>query len=665
MKILRPILALVMSLVILLTISPANLTSANSISTDATLNENSEVVSEPVEITALRESNSKTYMLPDGSYQYVGYAEDVHYRKADGSFEEIDNTIVLSTNRANYAYTNNANYWKAYFKESLNDEDAVILVRDNYQISFSMPTTGDSTVIKASEISNLAASLSASKNTSVSELSTEYFETLSADTRAVLYRDVLPGIDVSYTVGTNTLKEDIILKKPTGVNSFSFTVNTGSLSVDVVDNIVSFVDNSGNEVFRLAPLYMVDAAGKRSEELSYSITSNGTKYTLTIAADAAFLSAADTQYPVVIDPSVMVTGASNTYDTCVDQQYPSSNYYLSENLWTGGAFGTNAMRTYIKFDMPSGISASDITSAYLRIKKKEHLTPTIKAYRVTSSWTSSGITWNNRPGYTSTNASDTISLYSGDWYSMDVTALVRNWINGTYTNYGFVLKEPSETDSAQKTKFYSSDAPSPNKPELVINYNTTPRLTFYYDLYRDSSTSTSATQILGYTTQASSDILNAYDVSFICDLRVSTSELNQRAGCTLSTSQRCSPVCGDINSCDTVHHKAGIYFLYKVQTISSNTIISFVDFPMCRYSTDQGHYGVNGLCDQTCKRVIVSLYSDNVQRTTCHEMSHLIGARDGVCTTGQECVMRYGSSVTDEWCDQCQSDILAYIESLS
>ena len=488
---------------------------------------------------------------------------------------------------------------------------------------------------------------------------------MSADTRAVLYQDVLPGIDISYTVSTNTLKEDIILKKPTEINSFSYTVNTGNLSVDVVDNIVSFVDNSGNEVFRLAPLYMMDASGKRSEELSYSITSNGTKYTLTITADAAFLNDADTQYPVVIDPSVMITGANNTYDTCVDQQYPSSNYYLSENLWTGGAFGTNAMRTYIKFDMPSGISASDITSAYLRIKKKEHLTPTIKAYRVTSSWTSSGITWSNRPGYTTANASDTIIQYSDAWYSMDVTTLVKNWVNGTYLNYGFVLKEPSETDSAQKTKFYSSDAPSPNKPELVINYNATPRLTFYYDLYRDSSTSTSATQILEYTTQASSDILNMYNVSFICNLRVSTSELNQRAGCTLSANQRCSSACGAISSCDTVHHKAGIYFLNSVQTTSSNTIISFVDFPMCRYDTDQGHYGVNGICNRSNNRLIVSLYSDNVQRTTCHEMSHIIGARDGVCTTGQECVMRYGSLVTDEWCDQCQSDILAYIESLS
>ena len=122
MKILRSILALVMSLIILLTISPANLTSATSLSTSTTLNPDNSNNSGPIEITELRESNSKTFRLSDGSYQYVCYAEDVHYRKADGSFDEIDNTLVLSANRANYVYTNNANFWKVYFKESLNGE---------------------------------------------------------------------------------------------------------------------------------------------------------------------------------------------------------------------------------------------------------------------------------------------------------------------------------------------------------------------------------------------------------------------------------------------------------------------------------------------------------------------------------------------------------------
>ena len=62
--------------------------------------------------------------------------------------------------------------------------------------------------------------------------------------------------------------------------------------------------------------------------------------------------------------------------------------------------------------------------------------------------------------------------------------------------------------------------------------------------------------------------------------------------------------------------------------------------------------------------MIVSLTSDNVQRTTCHEMSHLIGAEDGVCSSTY-CVMANGSGVTNVWCSQCQSDIIAYLESIA
>ena len=57
--------------------------------------------------------------------------------------------------------------------------------------------------------------------------------------------------------------------------------------------------------------------------------------------------------------------------------------------------------------------------------------------------------------------------------------MVKSWMNGTYVNNGFILKEPSETNSSQKTKFYSSDAPSPNKPELVINYSSSNSLTYW------------------------------------------------------------------------------------------------------------------------------------------------------------------------------------------
>jgi hypothetical protein len=200
-----------------------------------------------------------------------------------------------------------------------------------------------------------------------------------------------------------------------------------------------------------------------------------------------------------------------------DTGYPTSNYYLSESLWTGGLNGTNAMRTYIKFDIPGIIPASQITSATIRIRKKEHLTPMVKAYRVLNSWSSSSITWNNKPGYTTTGASSTISLDSVDWYKLDVTAMVKNWRNGTYGNYGVVLKEPSELSYSQKTKYYSSDAPSPNKPELIVNYSgSTPG---YVSSRPYQSTARQDVNCMGYALEYGEYITGA-------DLDISESEMS-------------------------------------------------------------------------------------------------------------------------------------------
>ncbi|MBQ2858010.1 MAG: hypothetical protein IJE78_13005, partial [Bacteroidaceae bacterium] len=76
------------------------------------------------------------------------------------------------------------------------------------------------------------------------------------------------------------------------------------------------------------------------------------------------------------------------------------------------------------------------------------------------------------------------------------------WLNGTYPNYGMVLKEPSESNSAQKTKFYSSDAPSPNKPELVINYT-------YYGSRPYQDTSRKDINCMGYALEYAEYITGA------------------------------------------------------------------------------------------------------------------------------------------------------------
>ena len=455
MKILKTIIICCVTLCLLLSfgVSTGFAEDEQEVSEEVNQGDEAEQLSE---IEELREKNSKTYLLSDGTYQYVGYAEDIHYKDTEGNLKEINNAITDKPAKEGYTYSNIANAWYTYFADSLYEKDAVVLEKDNYKITFSMvDAKSDSKVAKSS-------TLDISEST--------FDELLAEDNRAVVYKDALKNVDVAYTVRTSGLKEDIILRDASAPNVFEFNITVEGLSISEEEGII-FANSEGQNVFQLAPMYMEDANGKYSDEVEYTIEKSENDYRITIIADKEFLNEPDTQYPVIIDPSVMVTGPSDTWDTCVDQEYPTSHYYLSENLWTGGELGNNAMRTYMKFDLPTNIPAANVTSAYLRIKKRAYETPGIKAYRVTEYWVSSDVSWNDKPNYTTTYGSTTANNDSGNWYKMNTTTIVKKWLDGVYRNYGFCLKEPTETDEDQKTKYYSSDAPYPNRPELVVNFS--------------------------------------------------------------------------------------------------------------------------------------------------------------------------------------------------
>jgi len=608
------------------------------------------------EIEELREINSKTYQLSDGNCEYVAYAEDIHYKDADGNLKEINNEISDKPSKEGYTYCNTANAWHTYFADSLYEKDAIVIEKNNHRITFSM--VGAQVQSKATKSSSL------NKSDSI------FDEMLANDNRTVVYKNALQNVDISYTVRTSGLKEDIILRDISSPNEFEFYVTTDGLSIIEKEGSVSFVNSEGQNMFQLAPMYMEDAGGKYSDKVDYTIEENDGGYIIKIIADKDFLNASDTKYPVIIDPSVMITGSSVTFDSCVDQQYPTSNYYLSQNLWTGGLYGTNAMRTFIKFTLPTNIAARNITSAYLRIEKNAYSTPGIKAYRVTGNWASSSITWNNQPGYTTTYASTTASNDSGYWYRMYTTTMVKKWIDGVYNNYGFVLKEPSESNTNQKTRFYSSDAPSPHKPELHIVYSIP---TANYVSIKKATDRTFREEYPSYTTKID-NYISAIDDPFIATWNINFTHYAWRSfttlpayDCSYDHNVECNGGCGNSGPCGTRcandtstpnHHKNHYrnFYLAENGVGSADIQLSFFGFNPCSAGgLSRGDYSTIACPD-------LSYWSDTyIKRSIQHEVSHLFGCHDSSCSSGQDCIMSGGFDnkpfgQTDIWCESCESD---------
>lgn len=131
-------------------------------------------------------------------------------------------------------------------------------------------------------------------------------------------------------------------------------------------------------------------------------------------------------------------------------------------------------RSLIKFDIASLPANQTITKATLRVYLViswdfANTIRTITAYRVSSNWAESSITWNNAPGYGAAYGANSIVHLAWGWYEFNVTDLVKGWINGTYPNYGIMLRGPeiSGTDSSWRG-FSTRDGSF--TPQLTIEF---------------------------------------------------------------------------------------------------------------------------------------------------------------------------------------------------
>lgn len=415
----------------------------------------------------MRETNSETYLLSDGSYECVVYPDDKYYRDASGSLQLIDNTIKLEevkNRQTGRRYKNAANAFDVFFQDGTTP--TVTIQKEGLSIGFSALPSSNGNSSRLSAANCIAEIGAVDAHAALGGL------TQTGD-NTVTYANAFFNADLVYVLDNWALKEYIILKNREAANEYSFLLTTDGLTLRTTEDGAYFTDESGKQLFAFDSLFAIDAQGVMTEALSYSFVpvKDTGDVLVTVTLDNNYLQAAERAFPVVIDPTIMIS-SSDTADACVCSGYPNTNYQMATQLRTGYDSDYGIRRTYIKFNIPASIPAYSVTDATLDLEKISGAAPQMRAYRCTSSWSSGSITWNNKPGYSTTNMSTvSVPFREGSvWYTMNVTGLVQDWVNGTYANYGFVVRDQNESDPNHWTTFYSSDAGSPHKPELHITY---------------------------------------------------------------------------------------------------------------------------------------------------------------------------------------------------
>lgn len=417
------------------------------------------------EVENLRETNSETYLLSDGTYECVVYAYDKYYKAADNTLQLASNKIVpagtarsekLSSDKLQYK--NAANAFDVHFAGSGTPEISIAF--QGAAVTFSPVTAGKNT-----------AAFSIGKVSGCKTLS----ELTATGDNTVTYSNAFPGADLVYVLDNNVLKEYIILNSSAAGNTFNFRFSLDGVKLESKGKYADFVDGNRSVLFSLDPLFAVDANGVVTENLTYTFTpeKDTNQVTVNVTLDKEYFSSPDRVFPIIIDPTVMIS-STETADACVCSYTPNTNYRLNTRLRTGMDDEYGIRRSFIKFNIPNTIPENSVTAARLEIEKTAGATPTIKAYQCVSSWSSATITWNNMPDDEENFAleSTLCTRYSAtsSWYVMNVTEIVQDWIDGLSLNYGFILMDNEEGLIDHWTTWYSSDAASPHKPELYITY---------------------------------------------------------------------------------------------------------------------------------------------------------------------------------------------------
>ena len=462
------------------------------------------------ELTDRRTENIKEYLLSNGNTLAAVYGTPVHYQK-DGQWKDIDNTL---TAKADGTYVNTAGAWDVSFPQTLSSANHITITKDGYTLSFGMAgqlwqgnavIRAGENVLYATEAGNVPTlTVSAA---SISQAQIQQVDLTQAKAAAkhpqlvqeklasrLAYSQIYANTDIVYDLDSNRVKESIILSQyDSTLQGYRYTLNTGGM-IPVLgdDGHIDFYDAQGEEIVMTMPApFLVDANFKYNWDVEVTLTGSGNTYTLTYTLPQQWLAAEDRAWPVVLDPVVQAGSSATTIADQTVFSYGSEDYRWEYLLCGRDASDIDEVisRFYLKFtDLPALTSADVVVDAEVALYCVENdLSPFyVGVHSVTGSWSSSGITWSNKPGY-NTKAADFVLLGNRGTYRWNITDIVREWyqINeNPNNNFGMMFKasvaEESLYGSNEYALFYSSDS-SINKPQLTIEYRNTTGLEDYWD----------------------------------------------------------------------------------------------------------------------------------------------------------------------------------------
>lgn len=527
MKRARMILAIVLATVIFCSIPVSALntipSTSSSMSFDSTTESTVDKTYEIQEDLALRTANIKQFKN-GGGYIAAVYANPVHYKDAQGVWQDIDNTLELHTapdeeSKITY-YENKANSFKVRLPSSIKKDTGISVSYQGHTMTFNLVDDTMESVatvqvpekkMAKSELLQEAQEKAFSRKYEESQQLKEEAAVLVENQNAELtYQGVLHKTDLKYQLGGTKLKETIVLSEPSEKETFSFAMHYTNM-VPVVQEFgsVHFYaagQEEGEPIFVIEAPYMEDSSENDtlSTNIAVSIqpTAYGCVYSLT--PDKEWLRSPERVYPVMIDPTLTTSkSATDIQDNHVNQSDPNSNFRTTNRMYVGSNLSNSTAyesRAYIRFPRIAGITSTTFIAGATMYLNHHPTTAwqsadnlDLRVYDVgNNNWDSATMTWNTQKNYEFSQLicyHKTDKSYSQE--SFNVVSAVRKWYQSS-TDNGLVIKPLSlDKTKTNRTCYLSSDCDYSHvdeRPRITVRYYNPITITNGYYFIRNRET---------------------------------------------------------------------------------------------------------------------------------------------------------------------------------
>lgn len=420
------------------------------------------------EIEEERDKFTKVFQNSDGTKTAIVSATPIHYETADG-WEEIDNTLIEETSDSGKVYKNKKNDFTVKIPKEITSSKDLKVEKDGYTISFELE--GSDLFSKSKKIKGNKKEKVKKSSIEESDINTDFLD----KTSGVSFENVGTNTSVEYEVTSTGLKENIILnKKPQEQVIYKYKITAKKLEAQLnADNSVTFKNAEGQAVFEIPAPVMYDAKNNISKDINVEFSGKNGKYTMIYKPSFEWL-ISDLTYPVVIDPVVdTISEGLGVKDSVVDSAHPDNNYGNTPVLYTYKT-DTGNIQSFIDISSNHIVkNGAKIKSVLLGLYYENGLfvddSTTVAAYTVTSEWSESTITYNNRAETVNSliERKEIERGRSSGYILFDVTK--------AYTlkqdTYGVCIRQRDSEENKAQLIFSSSETSQElQKPYFIIEY---------------------------------------------------------------------------------------------------------------------------------------------------------------------------------------------------